>query len=196
MDKFFVFDDFFSQQQLKIIHDIINSNSWQWGHFSNDEEQRNIVCNPFWIMNLQNEGYFTVYFTNILKNILEKRTGKEFVCDRVYANGQIYGQSGSFHIDDADDNAYTVLLYVTKLPKKLQNISDGYTYFKIPSLKYDIAYPPVYNRVLMFPSNIVHKGGDLNRFIKDIRITIVWKFREKKVENRWSNIWAMWKFSY
>ena len=70
-------------------------------------------------------------------------------------------------------------IYLTKLPKELQNISDGYTYFKIPSLKYDIAYPPLYNRVLMFPSNILHKGGDLNRFVKDIRITVAWKFKEK-----------------
>ena len=31
----------------------------------------------------------------------------------------------------------------------------------------------------MFPSNILHKGGDLNRFVKDIRITVAWKFKEK-----------------
>ena len=179
MDKIFVFDDFFSQQQVKIMHDIINSNTWKWGHFSTSKDQRNIVSNPFWHMKLQNQSYFSVYFTNILKNVLEKHTEKEFVCDRVYANGQTYGQSGSFHIDDPADNAYTVLLYLTKLPKELQNISDGYTYFKIPSLKYDIAYPPLYNRVLMFPSNILHKGGDLNRFVKDIRITVAWKFKEK-----------------
>ena len=178
MDKFIVHDNFFSQEQLNNMHKIINSKQWTWGHCSNGKRMT-VVCSPFWNMDLKKETYFSKYLTEIFEDILEKRFDKKFQCSRVYANGQTYGQSGSFHVDNERENTYTVLLYLSKLPTDVQTSGDGYTFFKIPSLKYDIAYAPVYNRVLIFPSNIFHKGGDYNRFLKDIRITVAWKFEEK-----------------
>lgn len=178
MERIHVYDDFFSENELNIIDNIIKSKEWKWGHVSNNANEKSIYSSPFWYMDLTNETYFSEH----LKNIFEKHFSKNFIIERVYANGQSFGQTGDFHIDNENDNTYTICLYLTKIPKDFQDMAGGYIYFKIPPLIYDIAYAPVYNRVIMFPSNYIHRGGDFNRFVKNLRISVAWKLLEIKNE--------------
>jgi len=170
MDKIFVYDNFFNEPELIKIKNIIKSKDWKWGHTSANRFDSNV----FWTMNLINEDYFNDY----LKKVLEKHFSKKFNILRVYANGQTFGQDGGFHTDSEDPTHYTVCLYLTKIDKEIVDTAGGYITFKIPDEKFNLSFEPLYNRVIMFPSNYIHKGSAFSRFFTDIRICVAWKLQE------------------
>ena len=170
MDKILVYDNFFTESELIRIENIIKSNNWEWGHRSFD----NFDSTIFWTMNLSKEDYFNDY----LKTILEKHFSKKFKVLRLYANGQTYGQDGVYHADSDDPTHYTVCLYLTKIDKEFVDSAGGYITFKIPEEKFNLSFEPLYNRIIMFPSNYFHKGSAFSRFFTDIRICVAWKLQE------------------
>lgn len=171
MDEIFVYDNFFNSNELDKISNIIKLKNWNWGHKSDDN---NVFYSPFWIMNLMDEEFFTYY----LKNVLESHFSKKFTINRVYAVGQTFGQDGCFHQDDTHPNTFTVCLYLTNINKELVDSAGGYIYFKIPEKKFNICFEPLFNRLIMFPSNLYHKGNSYSRYFNDMRICITWKLKE------------------
>ena len=111
MENIFVSDKFLSLDEINKIHEIINMNKWDWGHASKHES---LLETRFWSMDLKNFEYFTIY----LKEVIEKHFNKKFTINRVYANGQTFGQDGSFHTDSNYENDYTFVLYLSKIDEK------------------------------------------------------------------------------
>ena len=70
MEKILVQDNFLNQDELNKCKDIINSNSWKWGHYSNGVRSDT----PFWMMDLFDNEYFSKY----IKNVIEKHFSKKF----------------------------------------------------------------------------------------------------------------------
>ena len=101
------------------------------------------------------------------------------VLERVYCNGLTYGQNGTYHTDSNEPNGRTFILYVHDLPEEDYDIADGHLYFKLPELDYNIVYEPIQNRGIYFPGNYWHKANGFSRFIKTMRISIVWKMHIK-----------------
>jgi hypothetical protein len=171
MDKIHVCDNFLKKEELDEITNIIKSNKWSWGHASS---HKSLIETPFWNMDLIDNQYFNKY----LKEVIEKHFNKRFEINRLYANGQTFGQDGTFHIDDESDNCYTFVLYVTNIKDDYIETSGGYIYFKFPEQKYKICYEPIYNRGILFPSNYLHKACSYTRYVMDLRICVAWKLRE------------------
>lgn len=170
-DKIVVNDSFLNNSELSKCHAIINSKRWRYNHYSKVSEMYDV---PFWSMNLIEESFFN---TDLL-NIIEKTFLKKFKLNRVYLNGQTFGQNGSFHTDSEEPNTYTFCLYLADISRDLVDTAGGYIYFKIPDEKYKICYEPIYNRGILFPSNILHMASHFTRFIMKMRLCVSWKLEE------------------
>ena len=171
MENILVFDNFLESEELNNALDIIKSNTWIWGHQS---DNTNYGSTPFWSMQLNDNDYFSGY----LKNIIEKHFSKKFKLNRVYANGQTFGQDGSYHTDALTPNTYTFVLYLTNIEKKYVDTAGGYIFFKLPDKNYKICFEPLFNRGIFFPSNYLHKANSYNRYVMDLRICVAWKLEE------------------
>jgi hypothetical protein len=171
MDKIIVCDNFFNLEEISKILTIIKENKWEWGHKSNGEK---LSETPFWTMDLSED----LFFSNTLKKIIEKHFGKKFNLNRVYANGQTFGQDGTFHTDDENPKAVTFCFYANHISEEYVDTAGGYIYFKIPGKKFEVCYQPIFNRGIMFPSSFMHKGVSYTRYIMDMRICIAWKLVE------------------
>ena len=173
IDNIYVFDNFLSQSEIKKANEIIKTKNWCWGHESNGTERYET---PFWSTTLMDEDFFT----KEIKEIIEKQVFKKLELDRVYANGSTFGQDGAFHTDTEEENCYTFVLYLCNISKNYIETAGGHIVFKLPDLKYKIAYEPIYNRGIFFPSNYIHRSTSFCRYVMDLRISVAWKLREIK----------------
>jgi len=171
MDKILIFDNFLEAFEIEEIIKIIKENKWDWGHTSNGV---NKYETPFWSMTLNDFEFLSKY----IKKIIEKTVGKNLNLLTVYANGQTFGQDGTFHTDYDEPNYYTFCLYVSNIEKNYVDIAGGYINFKLPDTKAIICFEPLFNRGIFFPSNYIHKSTSFYRYIMDLRIVVSWKFIE------------------
>jgi hypothetical protein len=174
MENIHIYDGFLEPNELNIIAEKVKMSSWNYGHTSNDTQ----YTTPFFIINLENDAYFSIY----LKQKIEEYTKKRLELIRVYINGQVYGQNGSYHQDSQDSDDITFLLYINPIPPQEIEIVGGNTSIKLPNESYVISVEPQYNRLLQFPATYFHKGDAFTRYVKEMRMSIAWKFTEKKRE--------------
>ena len=171
MEKIHIYNNFLSNDELEQCKLVIAKSNWEYGHHSQTEP----LSIPFWFMDLINNDFFTIH----LKHKIELLMNKKFKLNRVYVNGQTFGQDGLFHQDDTNDNSTTFCIYITPLPDDIFEQVGGHIWFKIPNMNnFSVCVEPLYNRAISFPSNYFHKGTAFNRFINNIRICIAWKLEE------------------
>jgi hypothetical protein len=144
---------------------ILDSSAWRFKGRSNTDDNHSTM---FWFMDLMHDSFFTSHMLGRIEALL----GRKFILDRVYANGQVYGLDGSFHVDNDDPKAYTFLLYI--VPEHITEVN-GCTDFLVSNKITSV--PPVANRAVFFPSNLMHRGLAPGRFFSYLRITVVWKLR-------------------
>jgi hypothetical protein len=172
--KINVFDCFLTNIEYKTITEKVRHLKWDYGHKSSSKIEDTI---PFWSSNLNDDSYFSEYLFNIIKETVKEPS---LILERVYCNGHTYGQNGSYHTDSLNPNGRTFILYVHELPKEDYNLADGYLYMKFPELDYNIVYEPIQNRGIYFPGMYLHKANGFSRFIKTMRISVVWKMHIKE----------------
>lgn len=173
MEHIYVCDNFLSQDELKTATSVIQKSTWKFNHKSNGVEY---FDTPFWSMDLSKVDFFSKH----IKSAIEKCFGRSFDIVSVYANGQTYGQNGSYHVDNDLPGHYTFCLYLTDIEKRLVDTAGGYIYFNLNDKPYKICYEPLYNRGIFFPSNLLHKGCAFNRYIMDMRICVAFKLKERE----------------
>ena len=168
MENIKIYDDFLSENEIQNCKKIISDNKWIFGHTSNTID----ISIPFWYMDLFDNKFLNEVITAKIENI----TNKKFKINRLYANGQTYGQDGSFHQDDISETSYTFCLYFTEFSNELIDLIGGNIQFKIPNLKdFIININPLFNRGILFPSYYFHRGTSFTRYVPDLRICIAWK---------------------
>lgn len=146
--------------------ELLNS-KWEYSGISNDDEANSY---RFWFHDLMGSNFYT---ENTLARI-EELCQQKFKLNRVYANGQTFGQPGNLHIDDENDNAYTFLIYMNPY----WNIHwGGNTVFYRDENNYT-SYTPKPNFGLLFKSNLLHAGLDPSRECKELRITVAYKLEK------------------
>lgn len=171
MENIKIFDNFLNDEDLSKILENISTFNWKFGHIS----IRHQFSPPFWVNQLEDNPFFSTY----LKSKIEIATSKKFNLNKVYANGQTFGQDGCFHQDDIREDCFTFCLYINNIDMNEIDFFGGYFQFKIPELKhFIISIEPYMNRGILFPSKYIHKGNAFSRYGNDIRVSIVWKFQE------------------
>lgn len=185
-DRVNIFDDFLTHDELEKCNAAYSKPCWSFGQIS----QTSPISTPFWMMKLDDD----LFFTKDLLLKIEGVTKKKYMLQQVYANGQTFGQDGTYHQDNRSDESYTFCLFVNKqiTNETVDNIG-GEFIFKIPIAQAPnatgalninaphkfsrIIVEPIYNRGILFPSNIFHKGVAFNRYNKGLRISIAWKLK-------------------
>lgn len=170
MNKIEILDNFFEKEDIKKIKDYFENINW----VCNCLHRPNVNLNtdvPFWRHDLCRE----TFFSENLKNKIEKIINKKYDLIRVYAVGQHFGQDSNFHFDDERKDTYTLCLYIDH---NVVRDSNGYFFLKIPNEKYILYIEPISNRGVFFPSNYRHMGTGYNITNKSFRICIAWKLKE------------------
>lgn len=166
MENIHILDNFLEKEELEIVVQKIKTKRWEFGHTSVEN------TSPFWSFNLMDDDFFTFN----IKRVIEKTFSKNLMLDRVYSNGQTYGQDGRFHTDSEKPNTMTACLYINNLlPEEMIN-AGGHYVVKIPEQKYYLSVEPINNRLVFFPSGYLHRGMSFNRHIDELRVCIAWKF--------------------
>jgi len=158
-----------STEQQYVIEHTIKSSKWSFRGVS-DPDQPNMPI--FWHLPLDDNDFFT---TKLFEKII-KITNKQFSLERVYANGQTYGLSGSLHVDqDNGNNQYYTFLYYVQPTWEPE--WGGQTVFC--DSKENIIYSqfPTPNLGILFNSEILHAGLEPTRLCTLLRVTLAFKLK-------------------
>ena len=168
-------DDFLSDNLLDDAKAAINNSKWEHGGYSSVEG-----ATTFWFCQLFTQ--FNIAFIKKIMRLVETRYGEKFDVDRVYANGQTYGQDGSYHQDHEHDDRYTLLIYVSDINESNIDSIGGFTQMKMKDGIINIE--PYVKRAVMFKSNIYHRGLAPDRYSNILRQTIAFKLKmsSKKIQ--------------
>tara|TARA_B100000401_G_scaffold425413_1_gene355095 strand:+ start:496 stop:1038 length:543 start_codon:yes stop_codon:yes gene_type:complete len=158
-----IIDNFLSDELLSHAINAINDSKWEHDGHSLTGTRRLWFC----------ELGSNVKFKCMILDAMHKRYRQKFKVMRVYANGQTFGQDGSFHQDDTRENTYTFLMYVSDI--NTQNIDEigGFTQIKMKDGIMNIE--PYIGRAVMFKSNLFHRGLAPSRESDILRQTIAFK---------------------
>jgi hypothetical protein len=168
MNQIHIVDNFLTQDELKQIKKTFTDANWKYGHTSTNKS----IDIPFFIMDLMDNPFYAT----TLKGKIETHFNINTRLNRVYANGQSFGMNGTYHQDDETPNTVTFCLYVNEFSPELVEAIDGTLLIKIPNDPRIVCVEPYYNRGVLFPSPLFHRGNSFSRFVKDMRICIAWKF--------------------
>jgi len=177
MDKIVIYDNVLNESELSQLDKNIVSFKWSYAGVS---DSKSPVSTKFWYSEL----FDNLFFTETLKQKIEKITNKKFKIDRVYANGQTFGQDGTYHKDNESDSPhiYTFCLYTNPhVTEETAEHMGGDIVFKLTeenNMDNIISIESHYNRAVFFPSNYLHKGMAYNRYCKSLRVSIAWKLTE------------------
>lgn len=158
IQKFMNFLDVQEFQKIKLN----DAKGWMYKGSSLDQGQR------FWHLNLMDDEFYSQILVQKIINLVKL----PLKLDRVYANGQSFGQDGQFHQDSDVDNAWTFLLYTNMIDDV--DSWRGETQFRRPDRL--VTFQPFTNSALFFKSNLWHRGLGPSRHVNEMRITLAWKF--------------------
>jgi hypothetical protein len=165
MNKIEIYDNVFSNLQIKKINEHINF--WE-KVFKNEKDYS--TDKPFWTIHFDEN----LLFSKELFYIIETVTNKRFIVDRIYAIGQTFSQNSNFHTDNDNPKANTFCYYFNQYQD-----SGGNLFIKAPAPdKFIISIDPIFNRGVFFPSTYYHCGSGVNIDNNQLRICIVWKLIE------------------
>lgn len=159
-----IIDDFLSDELLSCAVNAIEDSKWVHSGGSTSTS-----TTTFWYCELEEN----LRFKCMVLDAIQKHYGQKFEVCRVYANGQTFGQDGSFHQDDPSENAYTFLIYVSDInPHNVDQIG-GFTQIKMKDKIVNVE--PYMRRAVMFKSNLFHRGLAPGRYSDILRQTIAFK---------------------
>lgn len=162
-----IYDNFLTRDEMIFTENYFKRPIWEFGHTSTDSNSPQ----KWFIATLDH----LPFFTELLKEKIEQLINLKCSIERVYANGQTILNDGSWHEDCSDHGYITALLYVSDI--KRQNVEQikGHTEFKINGNI--ISLEPIKNRLVVFDSNIVHRGLAPN-VPGFLRISVAWKLKK------------------
>ena len=173
MEKIKIYNDFLNESELNTLLNKITFITYGYNHRSGYTERE--------IVTFFSSMIFDDFFTEHIKEKIEKKLDMEFKIKRNYVHIQTFGIDGCYHFDTLDKDCYTFCLYVNVHPPHEVDQMRGEFFIKVPDLPLILSIEPYMNRGIFFPSNYLHKGMAYNRFYSDKRICITWKLRQIKV---------------
>lgn len=170
LDRFF---NFLSVMDFNRVHDeLYDSKRWSLAGSSRNGKE---ALSRFWYHELSDNDFYSKYLFNKIANDIVKMPCE---LQRVYANGQTFGQDGEFHQDHESDDVVTFMIYISKIHDRDVEMWGGQTEFRWKDRI--ISIEPVTNSAVFFKANVWHRGKAPSRYIKEMRVTIAWKIQLKR----------------
>lgn len=163
--------NFLDEMDVKRMKEEIQNFSWKLTGRSGDSIKGGDNA-FFWYSELKDNAFFS-------EHIFNKIPDGPWTLQRVYANGQSYGQNGDFHVDSVEPDTATFLLYTNEIKPEHIISWNGKTEFDMGNTI--TSELPIFNTGILFPSGISHRGLAPARYTNDIRITIAWKLKKKNI---------------
>jgi hypothetical protein len=161
------FSDVFTPEQHKEILRVLKGRGWSFDNWAEHEADKGILCWSMWELEKQ------PFFQGLVKRI-EELTGNRYRADRIYGNGQSFGQDGVFHTDESDPNAHTFLYYPTELnPLDVYEYGGETQFLQDDGEMYHVY--PFTNTAVIFDGRIWHRGMGPNKWTKDLRMSLAFK---------------------
>jgi hypothetical protein len=164
------FSNVFTKEQHSKILNTLAQRRWSFDNWAEHEKDKGILCWSLW--GLEEE---TFYNTELLQRI-NQLTGNSYRAERIYANGQSFGQDGVFHIDHKDPNAkaYTFLYYPTEIdPLEVYEFGGETQFIQSDGDLYHVY--PFTNTAVIFDALIWHRGMGPNKWSKQLRTSVAFK---------------------
>ena len=162
------FDNVFTKKQHERVLDTLKQRRWSFDNWAEHEADKGILCWSLW--GLETEPF---YNTELLQRI-EQITNMKFNVDRIYANGQSFGQDGVFHLDHNEVNQYTFLYYATELdPLEVYEYGGETQFIQNDGDMYHVY--PFTNTAVIFDARIWHRGMAPNKWSKQLRTSLAFK---------------------
>ena len=175
LDQIKEYENVLTQQQFEAVEAYLKTSNW--GLHTSDHLAKHKM---FWsLMRLEE---FELFNTEIL-NVIEQLTETRFELIRCYANAQTILLDGHEHMDGAEENDFTFLIYMNRIWKYEWGgetmFFDRYYDMKTQSpvqlsSKYKL-YLPFPNNGLFFPGRIYHYGRAPGRDFYGVRYSLAFK---------------------
>ena len=123
-----------------------------------------------WMCYLDKEKFFTEELFSLIKEKIYKLTQEKISLERVYFNGQTYGQQGYMHPDAFHDNSRTLLMYCNTKWEK--NWAGGTAFDFGFDSKIFFPFP---NSAVYFDSTIFHHAQPVSKNFNGLRVTLAYK---------------------
>jgi hypothetical protein len=161
------FSDVFTPEQHKEILRVLKGRGWSFDNWAEHEADKGILCWSMWELEQK------PFFQGLVKRI-EELTGNRYRADRIYGNGQSFGQDGVFHTDESDPNAHTFLYYPTELdPLDVYEYGGETQFLQNDGEMYHVY--PFTNTAVIFDGRIWHRGMGPNKWTKQLRMSLAFK---------------------
>lgn len=167
-EKILVFRNFLSvEDHTSVVNQTLEAENWCFGRKSNLNSNEIV----FWGIDLKGNKFFSEKLLQKINDV----SCKNFVLVRVDANGQSYGQCGTFHRDDERENLYTLVYFVN--PIWDINWGGNIVCFDVNTKEiYNEPFEP--NKAVLFPSNTLHYGSEPTRMCFGLRVTVAWVLKD------------------
>lgn len=169
--KLTIIDNFLTKDELKLTEEYFKKPIWQFGHGTQSSKSS---PEKWFYASLNDLPFFTEY----LKEKIEKNNESKYYIQTVYANGQTVMNGGSWHVDvetamDVKTPEFvTALLYVSNINRDNIEKIKGYVDFKLNGEV--VSIEPFQNRLVLFDSKVTHRGNAPN-IPGFLRISVAWK---------------------
>jgi hypothetical protein len=165
------FENVLTKDQHQRVLDTLSQRRWSFDNWAEHEADKGVLCWSLW--GLESESFYNTELVNRINEI----TGRTFVADRIYANGQSFGQDGVFHLDDNNEGRYTFLYYPTELdPLEVYEYGGETQFIQNDGEMYHVY--PFTNSAVIFDARIWHRGMAPNKWSKKLRTSLAFKLRE------------------
>lgn len=160
-----IYHNVFGEYDFAEILKQVSQPRWKYGHGSRQDGSGI----PFWIMDLDQESFFTDYLLNIIREVVDE---PDLELEHVYANGHVYGDKAMPHKDSTYDDGRTFLLYANH---DWDLLDGGETAFLNKDGETWTHVTPSPNKAVFFNGNRIHYGREVSRTFRSLRVTIAWK---------------------
>lgn len=162
------FGNILTPDEHKTCVSFLQQRRWSFDNWAKHEEDKGILCWSMW--GLEEESFFNTTVMNRIRAI----TGVNYQYDRIYANGQTFGQDGVFHVDAHDSNQHTFLYYPAEInPLDVYEFGGETQFLQDNGDMYHVY--PFLNTGVLFDGRIWHRGMGPNKGATQLRISVAFK---------------------
>ena len=175
-----IYDNFLDPETFMDLRDITYGDDLRWKSQISDGLQSNYTRFDMGDMIRVKNDWVLVgdhpFFNKTLYSHIQKVLPEPYVTSRIYFNRYKPGIDGCLHRDGVD---LTALIYVSDYDKEF----GGFTHFYENDLD-QMFVPPIPNRLVIFESDILHKGFGYSHQWHPHRITLAFKLKKDYNEEK------------